>query len=490
VSLVNWRIANADQSTQRYFAAGTVISAHSFLVRFRSQLDMDLSRGPVSLLDANGNVMDSVSAPQLVPDQSYARLPDGSNTWITAASPTLNSPNVLPPDPTATPDLQATVFAIQTQVAQPLPSPPAFPELDDGTIEDANDPPASRRPRASRAPQAFQSLAIADIRGLPDETPVTTSGVVTMPTGLWDTSRAYIQANGAGILVHSFGGGALRLGDTLTIKGRVHHLRGEIEIAAIKNGEQVSSGGGLPAALPIVPAGVGAGTEALLVQISGRLEGIEREYATITDDMGSARVFLYSRLNFGAGALKAGANVSVVGVVNAAESSAANAPLGTFAQRSVASTHRLVPRLVGDILVDGVPQTAPAPSNRETPSERSPAARGSQGRLAIQPAVRATDSAAPIGASPGDTPFAFATPFLSSRQGAPAAGSASSPAPVLVLTGVTSGSPPLWLWLALGIGLGLLAGGGVAAIVTPKLLAKRAPLAEEPAEELTKGEPS
>ncbi|HEY8693719.1 MAG TPA: OB-fold nucleic acid binding domain-containing protein, partial [Chloroflexota bacterium] len=352
------------------------------------------------------------------------------------------------------PDLQATMFAIQTQVGGPLPSPPVAPELDDGSL-DAADVTEARQTRARKS-QPFQTLAIGDIRNLPDDTPVITTGVVTMPTGLWDAARAYIQANGAGILIHGFGATALHLGDSLTIKGRVHHLHGEVEVAAVKNGEQVSPGGALPAPRPIAPAAVGGGTEALLVRVAGRVTRVERDYATIADAAGSTRLYVYSRLGLPAGSLKAEDTVSVTGVVNAAESTSAGDAGGrTYAQRVLTATHRLVPRLSGDVLVGGVP-LGPTPVGSEPGSPRAePSAAGRPGPAG---AATGSGSAQPAAATlPAATPAAFVTPVLSSRQ---AATQPTTPASnVLLLHRESSEGPPVWMWVCVGLGVALILGG-------------------------------
>jgi hypothetical protein len=46
--------------------------------------------------------IDQVSLPALGADQSYARVPDGSNTWEITKSPTINASNTpLQPTPTS-----------------------------------------------------------------------------------------------------------------------------------------------------------------------------------------------------------------------------------------------------------------------------------------------------------------------------------------------------------------------------------------------------
>lgn len=479
ISLANWQLATGDGTRSAALPAGQSIGPHGYLVFFKRNIGLDLSRGPVSVLDPTGATLDSVSPPALPADQSYARVPDGSANWVVDASPTLGGANVVL-SPSATPDLQATVFAIQTQVAGPLPSPPVPPELDDGSL-DATDVGEARQTRP-RTSQQYRTLAIADIRNLPDGSPVIASGVITMPTGLWDTARAYIQANGAGILVHGFGATALHLGDTLTIKGRVHHLHGEVEVAAVKNGERVSPGGSLPAPRVISPGSVAAGTEALLVQVSGQVASVERDYATIQEGAGSGRVYLYSRLSLPVGALKVGDSVAATGVVNAAEtSSGADSGSRTYAQRVFTASHRLVPRSSGDLVVGGV-ALGPASVGSDRGAPRGePAAADRPGSDAVPGSESAQPAAAVL---PAATPTLFVTPVLSSRQAAgPALPTPASN--VLVLPSGSAGGMPPWMWLCIGFGLALIL-GGCTVVLAPMLRARKgpSPVQEQPEEEV------
>jgi hypothetical protein len=448
--LANWWITTADQRQTAPFSSSQCIGPRQYLVVFRADLGVDLARAPIRLLDPGGRVADSVSPPALAPDYGYARIPDGSPNWTVTSGPTLRSANVLPPDPTATPDLQATAYAIQTQLASPL-------SLDDDS-PDATDASEPRRPKAKpRRGQVFQELAIWDIRGLPDDTAVITTGVVTMPTGMWEIDRAYIQANGAGILIHSYGGTPLGLGDRLTIRGRVHHIRGEVEIAAVKGGELVTPGGALPPPRVAAPNEIGPATEALLVQVAGRVDEIEREYATVADDGGSARVFLYDRLGFARASLRGVTSVTITGVVNASEGRAAELGTRSYAQRLLVSTHRLVPRLAGDINIRSGAATAAA---QET---GAPGAEPARSRTQGQPESSTRGSVAASVAAP----TAFVTPaFSSGRPAAARPQPATAPPNVLVLGSRAAELP--WLWIGVALGALLLAGGGIAAIFGPR----------------------
>ena len=79
----------------------SVIAAHSFLVVFPVAY-LAPNTYLIQLINAT-SMIDSVSIPTLLPDQSYARIPDGSS-WQVSNYPTIGASNLLdPPTPTPTP---------------------------------------------------------------------------------------------------------------------------------------------------------------------------------------------------------------------------------------------------------------------------------------------------------------------------------------------------------------------------------------------------
>jgi hypothetical protein len=226
-----------------------------------------------------------------------------------------------------------------------------------------------------------------------------------------------------------------------------------VEIAAVNGGELARPGGEPPQPRVAAPNDIGPGTEALLVQIAGRVDDIERDYATVADGGGSARVFLYDRLSFARASLRGVASVTITGVVNASESRAAETGSRSYAQRLLVSTHRLVPRLAGDITVQG--SAASAVAQERAPGAEPPARPPTQG----QPGSSTRGGTAASLAAP----TAFATPaFSSGRPAAARAQPTQAPPNVLVLASRAVELP--WLWIGVGLGALLLAGGGIAAI--------------------------
>ena len=102
VVLDGWTLADGGQDTWT-FPDGTALGAGEFLLIW---CDEDLDQGtmhaavklssggePLTLTDANGVVQDAVEFPTQVADVSWARVPDGDETWQTLAPPTPEAPN-------------------------------------------------------------------------------------------------------------------------------------------------------------------------------------------------------------------------------------------------------------------------------------------------------------------------------------------------------------------------------------------------------------
>ncbi|MGH2469329.1 MAG: hypothetical protein ACRDGF_04580, partial [Chloroflexota bacterium] len=217
-------------------------------------------------------------------------------------------------------DIQATINALQTVAAAPLPTVPADPSSLATAIAEAADPDAfelaaSLAPKKSRQGEQFQRLSIAAVRQLPDGSAVITSGIVTLPSGAYAAARGYIQQAGAGLLVH-LSAGALQAGELVTVKGRVHHASGELEVATVAGGLTVAGSGELsPRDVGI--ADIGATTEAQLVRVSGVVLARGRDYVTLGDGAGAAaRVYLYPRLGIPTSRFTVQQALAVSGVVN------------------------------------------------------------------------------------------------------------------------------------------------------------------------------
>ena len=75
-----------------YLPLGSVIAPHGYLVLFPSMFSGTLINTNVRLL-IGGVTIDQINIPSLPVDQSYARIPDGSNLWQITNAPTVDSSN-------------------------------------------------------------------------------------------------------------------------------------------------------------------------------------------------------------------------------------------------------------------------------------------------------------------------------------------------------------------------------------------------------------
>jgi hypothetical protein len=80
-----------------------IIPAHGFFTCFPfMRLTTNSTPNPLSLrLLISQTVIDQVTTPSLPLDTSYARIPNGSNSWQITTTPTINSTNDLPTTPTS-----------------------------------------------------------------------------------------------------------------------------------------------------------------------------------------------------------------------------------------------------------------------------------------------------------------------------------------------------------------------------------------------------
>lgn len=89
-----------------YFPINSAIAAHGYLVLFPDGGPALLSSGATLSFNISGVSIDQLTIPSLAPDQSYSRVPDGSNTWQISLAPTIDASNTAPkrtPTPTRTP---------------------------------------------------------------------------------------------------------------------------------------------------------------------------------------------------------------------------------------------------------------------------------------------------------------------------------------------------------------------------------------------------
>src|SRR5258708_5560866 len=95
-----------------YFPFGAAIAAHGYLVLFPNTYADILAAGAKLRLVITGVTIDQVTPPTTAVDQSFARVPDGTNTLQVTNTPTIdasNSPSQGSPTPGSTAMLSAPV---------------------------------------------------------------------------------------------------------------------------------------------------------------------------------------------------------------------------------------------------------------------------------------------------------------------------------------------------------------------------------------------
>ena len=103
---VHTSIDSGPNTNPFYLPFGSSIAPHGFLVVFpRLNSNFLATETSTWRLLIEGIPIDEVSIPMLGEDQAYARIPDGSSTWVITSKPTIDANNissVLPPIPTRT----------------------------------------------------------------------------------------------------------------------------------------------------------------------------------------------------------------------------------------------------------------------------------------------------------------------------------------------------------------------------------------------------
>ena len=190
---VHSSLDSGPNTTPFYFPMGAAIASHGFFVVFPpvaifAQLSSSAGSSLLRLL-IDGTVVDQVTLFPLVSDTSYARIPDGGDSWQVTDAPTIDASNVLPtPKPTRTPKASSVkktsenttgtldTGAIVDTSNQPIGTQPTWnallvpatthyaPETTSSTISDS----ASQSNNAADLPRKFllTSLAVASLIGL------------------------------------------------------------------------------------------------------------------------------------------------------------------------------------------------------------------------------------------------------------------------------------------------------------------------------------
>lgn len=165
-------------TTPFYFPVGTAIASHGFLVIFPPlALFAQSSSTPGSSLLRlliNGTLVDQVTLVPLVSDTSYARMPDGGDTWKATDAPTIDASNATP-IPTPTPIYTPKPSSTKTD-SQKSSTPSTVSTLDRTTINTSNQTTGIQPAwNALSVPTPMSSVPEATTQGnVPNSTPQAT----------------------------------------------------------------------------------------------------------------------------------------------------------------------------------------------------------------------------------------------------------------------------------------------------------------------------
>jgi len=165
-----------------YFPFGAAIAAHGFLVIFPIISGLALPDNSPSTLRLlmSGTVIDQVTLPSLARDTSYARIPDGGDTWVVTDTPTIDASNVPPtpiPIPTRTPKPSSVTTASQKSNSN------GRAGTLDGATTDTSNQPAGTQP-------AWNTLSVpTPMSSAPETTQGNTSNSVPPGTNTGDLPR-------------------------------------------------------------------------------------------------------------------------------------------------------------------------------------------------------------------------------------------------------------------------------------------------------------
>ncbi len=201
---VHSSLDSGPNTTPFYLPFGAAITSHGFLVVFPplsifAQLSSSAGSSLLRLL-IDGTVVDQVTLFPLVSDTSYARIPDGGDSWQVTDTPTIDASNVLPtPKATRTPKASSVKTTSEDTTGT----------LDTGAIVDTSNQPIGTQP-------TWNALLVpANTHDAPEATPSTisnpapesnnaadlprkillTSLAVASLIGLFWCSRFYARAN-------------------------------------------------------------------------------------------------------------------------------------------------------------------------------------------------------------------------------------------------------------------------------------------------------
>jgi len=172
ISVAGWQIAELAKDTianPETISDDFIIPAHGFLRIVPSKLTLNNAGDTIYLLDPDGSIADIVAYPKLTANQSYARIPDGSDNWEKTT-----------PTPGLTNNPAADAAAIQTHD----PAASSSATLDPSTITaGGTTTPLTASPGPTVTSSSKDSAASTTLTSAsPSPSPVAQAGSATLPS--------------------------------------------------------------------------------------------------------------------------------------------------------------------------------------------------------------------------------------------------------------------------------------------------------------------
>lgn len=162
--------------------------------------------------------------------------------------------------------------------------------------------------------------SIKAARGVPEGTPVTVDGVVTVPSGSYDPNDLgfAIQSGKYGLYVHDSLGGSYALGQKVTVTGTAGNSFGEVW-GVYPSTIAVTGTGKVPKADEVNTADVNESTEGTLVRVEGTVTDAVFDDAPygwrfhVDDGSGELTVFVYTGTGIDTSGIEPGDEVEITG---------------------------------------------------------------------------------------------------------------------------------------------------------------------------------
>ena len=302
IDLSSWQLDDkADGGSSPYtIPVGTSISGKGIKAFSRSDTKIALNNSgdSVRLIDPNGDEKTKASYDETVPD-GYSYNRDDSE-YVLSTTVTKGAKNV---------------------ITKPV---------DEDEDQEADDEDAAS---GSVASATATSLALKDVRDLELGTMITTTGVVSVPPGVFGERMMYLSGSGMQIYFSKGSWPNLKLGDTVRLTGELSSVSGEARLKLAQVGDSAATASGEPPTAQSIETGnVDEAMEGSLVTVSGLVSQTSGDTFYIDDGSGEAKVYIKSTTGIEKPPMKRGVFVTVTGIVS-----------------ETASGYRVLPRFQSDV---------------------------------------------------------------------------------------------------------------------------------------------